>query len=559
MVPKAAACGVLGLSGALAWAFSGRRPGVGSRVDPAAAAFLGTMLLSAFFSCDPRLSWFGRYPESLFAVSGLAACAAAFYLGCALRGLRREGPLLRWLCALSIPVCAYALAQAGGWDPWLRATGLPEGRAVSTWGSPVYLGAHLALLAPVSLWLWMRGERASDRWLGAAALAAGIPALAAAGSRGALLGAVVGLAAAWVIGRKAPAARASSWKLAAASAVVLTVLAALTWARRERTGSAMSDEARWGVWSIAAAGFRERPLLGWGPDTFETGFLRLRSEALARALGGYGPTQSHAHNDWLQMLACAGLAGLAAYLWLHIEAFRGARAALSAGSSYGGALAGGVLAVLVQAKFNSPSLPVAWLASLMAGALLGSPGRPRLAVPLFLAGAVLGACSTMRSALADRQARLGSQARRAGAPREAALRIERAIALAPEVTLYRYDLANLLWDASSAAQGPGRELILERAHEAAAEGVWARPMDAQAHRLLALTHLRRAREGAARKEDALPLALAAAKRALELDPNGGLTLETFIQAAREEGDAASASAVEERLARIVGGKAATSP
>lgn len=561
MVPKAAVCGILGLAGALAWVLSGRRQNIASRVDAPAAAFTGAFLLAALFSCDSRLSWFGRYPEALFAVSGLAACAAAFHLGCGLRSARQEGPLLRWLCALSIPVSAYALAQSGGFDPLLRAA-LPEGRVVSTFGSPVHLGAYLALVLPCALMRWVQGEGALERRVGAAAFFTGVPALAATGSRGALLAGVCGLAASWMLGRRSSAYGREpgrdlglvSWKFAvrAAASVALAVLAAFAWRGR---GSGAADMARWDLWRVAVSQFQEKPWLGQGPDTFELSFQRLRSEEMARRLGGLGPTQSHPHNDWFQVLGALGLAGTAAYLWLHLGALRGAWAAARSGSPFAGALAGGVLAVLVQAKFNSPSLAVAWLACLMAGALLAAPGRSGTAAALFLAGALAGAGLTGRAALADRQARLGLEARRAGAPKEAALSFELAIAAAPEVTLYRYDLANLLWDASSAVSGPGRVLMLERAGEAAREGVRARPLDAQAHRLLALAALRGEEGGVSRDAEAL----AAARRALELDPNGGLTLETFVLAARKNRDEGAARAAEERLARIMGGKEGTAP
>ncbi len=555
LVPKAAACGLLGLAGALAWALSGRREDIASRVDAPAAAFAGAFLLAALFSCDPRLSWFGRYPEALFAAGGLAACVAAFHLGCGLRSARQEGPLLLWLCALSTPVSAYALAQSGGFDPLLQAA-LPEGRALSTFGSPVYLGAYLALVLPCALLLWGRGEGALQRRVGAAAFLAGLPALAATASRGALLAAACGSAAAWILGGGACAEEKKrgsrpgrfSWKLAATASAALAVLAVFAWRGR---GSGAGDAARWDLWRVAGSQFRESPWLGRGPDTFELSFQRLRSEEMARRLGGLGPTQSHPHNDWLQVLGALGLAGLAAYLWLHLGALRGAWAAARSGLPFAGALAGGVLAVLVQAKFNSPSLAVAWLACVMAGALLAAPGRSRMAAALFLAGAFAGAGLTGRAALADRQARRGLEARRRGAPKEAALSLERAIAAAPEVTLYRYDLANLLWDASSAASGPGRALILERVKETAREGVRARPLDSQAHRLLALAALRGEEGGVSGNAEAL----AAARRALELDPNGGLTLETFVRAARKNGEEGAARAAEERLARITGGTA----
>ncbi len=69
-------------------------------------------------------------------------------------------------------------------------------------------------------------------------------------------------------------------------------------------------------WEIAWEGFKERPLLGWGPENFETAAQRHYNPELL--LPGYGfsinERWDRAHNVFFDHLATAGLLGLIAYV-----------------------------------------------------------------------------------------------------------------------------------------------------------------------------------------------------------------------------------------------------
>jgi hypothetical protein len=124
---------------------------------------------------DARLSCFGHYQDYLFSITGLAACLSAFYVGCTI-GV--SSSLSVWMAAGSIPVSVYALLQWLGWEPFVNIPNLPfGGRAFSSFGSPVSLGAYFALVLPIVLYLYLtQALKARHRLIGKIALLLGLPA-----------------------------------------------------------------------------------------------------------------------------------------------------------------------------------------------------------------------------------------------------------------------------------------------------------------------------------------------------------------------------------------------
>jgi hypothetical protein len=491
--PKAALAAVACAAAALWAALDPKARRSRSPLDGPLLALAAACALSACLSIDPRLSLFGRYPETVFSLMGLCACCAAFLAGGAL-GVREGGirTLGAWLAAGSLPVSAYALVQAAGFEPFMPgAEPMAGGRAFSTFGSPVFLGAYLALLSPLELDLALAGEGPARRALGAASLLLGLSALAATGSRGAWLGAAAGLL---HHGLRAagPRTRASL-----AAGLALSGVLAGAWALRRGAALVSSDKARLETWGIALRELSRRPWLGSGPDTFEIAFRRERSQALADALGA-STGQSQAHDDLLQAAATLGGAGLLAYAWLQLAALRSARRTGRAGVD---GAAAGLLALWVAAKFSALSLSSAWPAALVAGAAFSEPAAPGIRPRLRLAALWLCAAVFLPfawiSARADADCRAGLRARRAGAMREAAALLENAAALRPDVLAYRFDLCNLLFDAAGGASPEGRAFLLGRAAEAARDAAGRMPLRADAWRLLALCEGRIAGRSAA--------------------------------------------------------------
>lgn len=321
------------------------------------------LLASFVFSCDPFLSVIGGGDSSAgtlssFLTMALVLCAAQ------LSGIR--GEKLEAYCVVACYLCAgYAIVQKLGYDPLFSTfeiTGRFGGRSFSTMGGPVLLGPVLAAALPLSVAAsWRRGGFA---WGLPAVILVG---LLVAGTRAATGGALAGVALlAYLTGRIQPRTAA----LGAGAAVLIAALS--------RAGVVTSDLGRLAIWKISWLGFLERPLIGWGANTF---ILVMRRHIGADYLSANGAmsVHGHAHNFFLQTLFSHGLLGLAAMALIGVYAWVLWRSRRLEDSAAIGAL----LAVLLCAQTN-PVPMSAWLIVLVClaplmGARAAAPQLPRSA------------------------------------------------------------------------------------------------------------------------------------------------------------------------------------
>jgi O-antigen ligase/tetratricopeptide (TPR) repeat protein len=335
---------------------------------------LGLLLLTASAaastvgSLSPRVSWRGA-PDSHF---GLATLLGYLVLFLATRSLCRSVPQGRRLLgavAVAAPLAsAYALAQVTGWDPlsWEGTTFFADQvRPGSTLGHPNYLGAYLVTALPLLLAAAARAGR-TGRWLGVAirgggVLLAGVVIVLTLSRAAWLAGAasvvVLLIGAGWALRRQAAVALGGGVLLLGGVGAVGLCGPWLSEEQRQaltdRVHRLGDGEGRWHIWRAAWDEFRERPLLGCGPDAFRLAF------GAHRPVGYHevepDATPSRAHNEVLHVLATQGiLGGLSVLLLL----FGLTRAACRAWRTQPeerlvvlGAAAG-VLAFLVQSLFG---------------------------------------------------------------------------------------------------------------------------------------------------------------------------------------------------------------
>lgn len=124
-----------------------------ARAEPlllAILAFLAVAALSTLTSIAPVRSFAGSYLRS----QGLYTTACCVFLSLAvaanLRTATQAGRLVTAMILTSLPAAAYGIVQAQGLDPLTWTTDW-KGRAASTQGNPVFLGALLCLVAPITL------------------------------------------------------------------------------------------------------------------------------------------------------------------------------------------------------------------------------------------------------------------------------------------------------------------------------------------------------------------------------------------------------------------------
>lgn len=520
-------------------------------LDRPLAAVVLAWTLAAAFSIDRRYSAFGTYGGYTYGVWQLASCALLFALAAACASEEARRMVLKSALGAAMLASAYAVVQAAGLDPLLPANELPAGRAVSTLGNPVFLGAYLTVWFPVAVH-WALGEK-TDRAFGLAAAALIGAGLLASVSRGAWLASAAGaLLYLGLTGRlRAPRWSASRWlaaALAAAAAGAWTTRALL---RRSALNLSFGAE-RLEIWKSAWRIFLRHPWLGAGPDAFEQGLRLTRTEELVRQMG-QGYRLGHAHNDLLQALATTGLVGLAAYLWLLVSAAAAARRACAAepGRGRNAALAAGLAALLINLQLNIASLPAYVSAALAAGLLLRPrPGAPssvasrRAKLAAAVAFAAASVVLSARLILPDRQMKL---ARDASDPAEAAARLRAAVAGSPCELRYRLALAKLLSDRVGGTAGAERQAVVDELAALGPAAVACHPNDSVAHYIAGTGALLEAILG---RRERLAIAESELDAALRLDPYRLDLLDWRRQAATLRGDKALERSLLDRIEQI---------
>lgn len=152
-------------------------------MDLAIWVFVAVNILTAFTGQDWRQSILGVYLQPFHGIITLLICVCLYY------GMKRQplrSALFKSIWIMSYPMTLYAVAQKLGYD--FMKYDLPQGRATSFAGNPVYFGACLAVMAPICFEGALNGSRIAL----VACLSIGVG-LAVANAKGAILAAVLGV------------------------------------------------------------------------------------------------------------------------------------------------------------------------------------------------------------------------------------------------------------------------------------------------------------------------------------------------------------------------------
>lgn len=199
---------------------------------------------------------------------------------------------------------------------------------------------YVAIMSAAAFgWWWQRAQAAKEgwrRWLLASFTVLFAATLLVGASRAAILAAAVGMVVMMLcIRRRAPAPGTPAashgivWRVAVTSAVLAGVVAALTAMAPDlsdrkltpqRVLTTFSTANRVAHWRIAVEGWRERPWVGWGPESFQR--IPVADVCLWRERRGepcdpklYTSTK-HAHSLYFATLVERGLLGVAALAFL---------------------------------------------------------------------------------------------------------------------------------------------------------------------------------------------------------------------------------------------------
>lgn len=440
---------------------------------------------------------------------------------------------------------AYAVVQYLKLDPvkWALET---YGRPFSTFGHPDMYGHFLSISFAVALAIAVfagRGSR-SARIVAATAALAALLGVGIVATRGSALGVAAALAAIPLVAmrlgripRERLVRTAALGAAAFAVAAVLVLLSPLGSRLRATAFEGYAVEDRIVIYENGIGAFRDRPLLGWGPDGFATAYPHYR-QARETELHGIDRFHTSAHAWPLQAAATTGVVGLGALVALiAASAIALWRAGLERLGTVCAVLLVGGAAYWAHGLVSPGSIGVDWYSWILFGAAgaisgtrvgeegplvqLGGAATPAIVAVAAAAGLVIVAPPFA----ANEQAQAAQLRLSAGDPAGAVQPAEAAVASDPGRARYWSILGAVrqqrgAWRAAAEAHG---ESVRRQPYVAAN---WV--------------NLASARAGQAVTGDDRPNARAAAfeaaRRATEIDPNEPVPHETLARVAAEFGE-----------------------
>lgn len=508
-----------------------------TRLHLLVALFLFANVLSTIAAQDRYTAGFGDQDRYL----GLTYLGdmAVLYVAVAI-GFRRPSDWLALGAAVGLAtllVFGYAIAQHLGLDPipWARD---PRPRPFSTLGHEDFLGHFQSIAAGASagILIFASGRAAWPTRIAAGTmliLAVGLTAIVV--TRGTIVGiAGLMLALPFAYVRIAGGGRSRLARIVAGGVVAAAALAGLVLATPigDRLQRSIQDEGsgRLAIYESAFKMFRERPALGFGPDSFAAGYLLFRQNHVDD--NGAGDPQSSAHDWVLETAATTGVAGLATETGLivgfAVAAWRSARQA----PMLLGAVLLAAAAYWANALVSVGAISTDWAPWVGFGAVASLAARPDagstrslhpLIVALALGGAAAGVISGSGALAANRAAAQAQAAWTEHATDVSVTAARRSIAADPR----RAEYWNLLGLAEEQAGDP------RAGADAYAAAALRAPFRSTYWVNLALARSRQATLTS--DVGAASAAVAAARRGVDVDPCGRPPNGTLLQVAEAFG------------------------
>lgn len=325
----------------------------------------------------PRSLW-GRYGTPSGAFVPIATCVGLYFAYVA--NMRTRERLMRnlwWFVAGGATTAAWGVLQHYGLD-WINTDQFDSFKIASfgTIGNRDPQGWYLALMFPAAAWLFF-AFRGRVRILTGGLWCFLVLGLLSAGSRSGFVGVLGGVT---CLGLGLATLRRRQPQLDLRPAIALVVLFVLSMALFVGRGDSAENlttgvsfgsltsggSVRLPIWRDAIRVWQKHPILGSGLETFGD------QDNLIRPGEGYLDVltiSGHAHNQYLQYLATAGLVGLAAYALVIgvflIEVLRIVKKLLSRApwpdtpfqDIWPIALAGSFVSILLSQNFNPDFLP----------------------------------------------------------------------------------------------------------------------------------------------------------------------------------------------------------
>ena len=297
-------------------------------INYALGAFGVVVILATIFSVDPLKSFWSNFERMDGLLSYLHLIAFYFVISSTLKSSKIWRYLLQTSVAVSVVISGWGLVQLAGWAT-INQGGV---RLDATLGNATYLAVYLLIHLFIVSWLWIT-KPAKAKWqnyLYGAIVLLELFILYHTATRGAILGLLVGavLAALIVAWRSTGKTR----RLALTPIIAVIVLAVGFLAIKNTSlvqnspvlsrfanisWTETTTQSRLIIWQMSLQGFKEHPILGWGPENYNLVFNKYYNPALFRN----EPWFDRSHDVFFDWLINAGLLGLLSYLAIFGTAF----------------------------------------------------------------------------------------------------------------------------------------------------------------------------------------------------------------------------------------------
>jgi O-antigen ligase len=203
----------------------------------------------------------------------------------------------------------------------LLSPGETIGRISGVFGNPIYLGAFFAFSTFIGAWFFFCEKRRVWQILFGATTIFYFILVFLTGSRGPFIGVILGLLGLSFLAIFILKFSQKTKIAIGLSFLVLILLGGAAYGFRDspllektalgRVVDLKIEHARIITWQISISMWKERPLLGWGQENFESGFSKYFKPELFRYEKSWFDKP---HNKYLEVLTSSGLLGLLAYL-----------------------------------------------------------------------------------------------------------------------------------------------------------------------------------------------------------------------------------------------------
>jgi len=296
-----------------------------NRLSIAVLAYLLIRIITTVFSTNPSISWSGRY---LFYFEGTQQllCFVIFYF--AVRFVPAK-QIYKSVALAAVIAATYGIIQYFDIDPVKWETYF--GSVISTFGNPDFFAGWLVFVLPILFYQVIKGRYLflipvvlSFTLLVIASVSAGFIAF---------LGSVIF----FLLICNEGILRRTPVKFSLAAASLLLFIYFFDFGSFKPSDSSVSSRII--GWQAAVAAIKNRPALGYGPDTFAdevTHILPFEYDSVTKKNANPG----YAHNIFIDHLFSSGIFGFLCFLWLLVEFFRSAENPALKSAVFGGLVFG---------------------------------------------------------------------------------------------------------------------------------------------------------------------------------------------------------------------------